>query len=180
MQPFSLLPYKGVHPRIDSTAYIADGARIVGDVEIHKNVSIWFNSVLRGDVQHICIGEGSNIQDLCMVHVTTNGNPTLVGKYVTVGHSVILHACTIEDFSLIGMGSTILDGAVIPPYSLVAAGSVVAPNKTFPEKSLIIGSPAKVKRLLTPAELAYLDYSAQHYIQVMKQYQQERGSFLST
>ena len=106
-----------------------------------------------------------------MVHVTTNGNPTLVGKYVTVGHSVILHACTIEDYSLIGMGSIILDGAIIPRYSLVAAGSVVSPNKTFPEKSLIIGSPARAKRLLTPEELAYLDYSAKHYISVMKQYQ---------
>ena len=170
MSAFSVLPYQGVHPRIDSTAFIADGVRIIGDVEIHKEVSIWFNAVLRGDVQRICIGEGSNIQDLTMIHVTTNGNPTIVGKYVTVGHSVILHACTIHDYSLIGMGSTILDGAVIPPYSLVAAGSVVAPKKTFPEKSLIIGSPAKAKRLLTPEELAYLDYSAKHYISVMKNY----------
>jgi carbonic anhydrase/acetyltransferase-like protein (isoleucine patch superfamily) len=175
MHQFSLLSYNGIRPRIDSTAYIAAGVRIIGDVEIHKDVSIWFNAVLRGDVQRICIGEGSNIQDLSMVHVTTNGNPTLVGKFVTVGHSVILHACTIEDYSLIGMGSTILDGAVIPRYSLVAAGSVISPNKTFPEKSLIIGSPAKAKRLLTEKELAYLDYSATHYMSVMKQYQREGG-----
>jgi len=174
MANFSLLPYNGILPRIHPSVYLADGARIIGDVEIGKDASIWFNSVLRGDVNYIRIGEGSNIQDLTMVHVTTNGNPTIVGKYVTVGHSVTLHACTIQDYALIGMGSTILDGAIIPPYSLVAAGSVVSPNKTFPEKSLILGSPAQVKRPLTPEELTYLELSASHYIEVMNQYKMQR------
>lgn len=144
--------YQEFKPKYNDTCFIAQGAVVIGKVDLADNVNVWFNCVLRGDVNQITIGENTNIQDLCMLHVTEENSLT-VGKNVTIGHSAILHACTIEDGCLIGMGAKVLDGAVIGKNSLVAAGSVVPPGKTYPPGSFIVGSPAKVVRALDPREV---------------------------
>jgi len=143
--------------------YIADGARVMGSVALHANTSIWFNAVLRGDCELITIGEGSNVQDLSMVHADY-GVPVNVGKFVTIGHQVCLHGCTIGDGALIGIHATVLNGAVIGEGSLVGANSLVGEGKKFPPRSLILGAPAKVVRELTDEEVAKLRASAQHYM----------------
>lgn len=147
-----------LHPR----SFVADGARLVGAVTLDEGASVWYNSVLRGDLAGIVIGRESNIQDNCTVHVE-HDKPTLIGARVTVGHGVILHACTVEDGCLIGMGSILLDGVLIKKNSLVGAGSLVPPGKTYPEGSLILGSPARVARKLTEAEIEDIAESARHY-----------------
>jgi len=166
-----ILPYKNQHPDIDSTAWIAPGAVVIGDVKMGKDSAVWFGCVIRGDVHYIEIGERSNIQDLSMVHVThykkedrSDGNPTIIGDDVTVGHRVMLHGCTVENACLIGMSATILDGAVIGKESIVGAGSLVTKNKVFPPRSLIMGSPAKVVRELSDDEVAELYASAKRYV----------------
>ena len=166
-----ILPYKNQHPDIDSTAWVAPGAVVIGDVKMGKDSAVWFGCVIRGDVHYIEIGERSNIQDLSMVHVThykkedrSDGNPTIIGDDVTVGHRVMLHGCTVENACLIGMSATILDGAVIGKESIVGAGSLVTKNKVFPPRSLIMGSPAKVVRELSDDEVAELYASAKRYV----------------
>lgn len=139
-------------PQIPDSCFIGDGAQIIGKVYLEENVSVWHNCVLRGDENDIRIGENTNVQDLSVLH-NTKKDPLIVGKNVTIGHHVVLHGCTIEDSCLIGMGAIILDGAVIGKGSVVAAGSVVPPGKKFPGNSLIMGSPAKVLRMLTPEEI---------------------------
>jgi carbonic anhydrase/acetyltransferase-like protein (isoleucine patch superfamily) len=153
-------------PKIEEEVFIAPSTDVIGRVHLSKGSNIWFRTVVRGDVNSIEIGEGTNIQDLCMLHVVEE-LPLIIGKGVSVGHSVTLHACTVEDNCLIGMGSTILDGAVIGRNSLVAAGSLVPPGKKYPEGSFIVGSPAVAKRKLSDDELkqygnhyfSYMDYS---------------------
>ena len=147
----SLYKFKNLSPKIGKLCFIADSADIIGDVRLGDNANIWFNCVLRGDINHITIGENTNIQDLSMLHVIDN-RPLIIGKNVTVGHQVTLHACSIEDSCLIGMGAIVLDGAVIKKNSIVAAGSVVPPGKTYPEGSMILGNPAKVVRALSTEE----------------------------
>lgn len=136
----------GKEPKIDPSCFIAPSADVLGDVSIGAGSSIWFNAVVRGDVHYIKIGEHTNVQDNCTLHVTNNFAALEIGSRVTIGHQALLHGCTIEDDCLIGMGSVILDKAVIRRGSIVAAGAVVPPGKEYPENSLIIGSPAKVKR----------------------------------
>jgi carbonic anhydrase/acetyltransferase-like protein (isoleucine patch superfamily) len=157
--------------------WIAPTASVIGNVTMGEDVSIWFGAVVRGDVHYITIGDRSNIQDLSMVHVThykkedmSDGNPTIIGNDVTVGHRVMLHGCTIEDACLIGMSATILDGAVIGKESIVGAGALVTKNKKFPPRSLIMGSPAKVVRELTDAEVAELYASATRYVSFKNEY----------
>lgn len=157
-------------PKINQAAFIANSADIIGDVQIDEDVSVWFNAVIRADLNFIKIGQKTNIQDSCIIHVTEQ-HPTIIGQGVTIGHSAIIHAATIEDNSLIGMSSTILDGAVIGKYSLVAAGSVVLQKALIPEGSLVIGSPAKVKRLLTDEERQLLVESAVNYVKYAKSFQ---------
>lgn len=140
-----------IHPG----SFIADRAVLIGRVIIKRGASIWFNAVLRADIADIVIGEYSNIQDNCVVHVDYD-TPTIVGDYVTVGHGAILHACKIGNNTLIGMGAVVLDRAIIPDNCLVAAGALVPPGKTFPEGTLILGNPAKVARTLTPDEVKHL------------------------
>jgi carbonic anhydrase/acetyltransferase-like protein (isoleucine patch superfamily) len=147
-----------IHPK----AFVAEGACLIGAVTLKEGASVWYNSVLRADLEPIVIGENSNIQDGCVVHVD-RGKPTLVGRNVTVGHGVVLHACTIEDDSLVGIGSVVLDGAVIRRRSLLGAGSVVPPGKSYPEGSLILGSPAKVVRMLSADEIEKISEAAKHY-----------------
>ncbi len=161
--------FKDKKPSVHPHAFIAEGACLIGAVTLAEGASVWYNSVLRADLEPILIGRNSNIQDGCVIHVE-EGKPTSVGENVTVGHHVVLHACTIKDLALIGMGSVILDGAVIPSRTLVAAGSLVPPGKTYPEGSLVLGSPARVARKLTQAEIESLAVSATHYREFWESY----------
>jgi carbonic anhydrase/acetyltransferase-like protein (isoleucine patch superfamily) len=169
--------FKQWSPTMKINTWIAPTASVIGNVTMGEDVSIWFGAVVRGDVHYITIGDRSNIQDLSMVHVThykkedmSDGNPTIIGNDVTVGHRVMLHGCTIEDACLIGMSATILDGAVIGKESIVGAGALVTKNKKFPPRSLIMGSPAKVVRELTDAEVAELYASATRYVSFKNEY----------
>jgi len=172
-----IYPFKKWIPEPSKSTWIADSADVIGNVTLGDNVSIWFGCVIRGDVHRIKIGDRSNIQDLSMVHVThykkedmSDGNPTIIGNDVTVGHRVMLHGCTIKDACLIGMSATILDGSVIGKESIVGAGSLVTKNKKFPPRSLIMGSPAKVVRQLTDAEVQELYDSAKRYVEFKDSY----------
>ena len=145
---------------------------IIGDVEIAKDANIWYNCVIRGDVNYIRIGEKTNIQDGTIIHVASIGGdfPTIIEEEVTVGHAAIIHACYVEKGCLIGMGATILDGAKIGKNSLVAAGSVVTPGTQIPEKSLVMGSPGKVKRELTDEEIVDLEKFWKGYVELNEIY----------
>lgn len=153
----------GKTPQVDSTAWIADSAQVMGHVTLGPDASVWFGCVLRGDTESMTIGEGSNIQDLTVMHAD-HGLPLTLGKHVTVGHKVMLHGCTIGDESLIGIGAIVLNGARIGKNCLVGAGSLVTEGKEFPDGSMIMGTPAKVVRELTPEQIEGLRLSAQHYI----------------
>lgn len=173
-----LYSYKNLAPKLGSNTWIAPSADIVGDVTCGEECSIWFGCVVRGDVHYIQIGDRVNIQDLSMIHVThykkedkSDGNPTIIGDDVTIGHRVMLHGCTIESACLIGMSATILDGAVIGKESIVGAGALVTKNKVFPPRSLIMGSPAKVVRELSDVEVAELYASAKRYVTFKSEYQ---------
>jgi carbonic anhydrase/acetyltransferase-like protein (isoleucine patch superfamily) len=144
-------------------AKIYDGAKVVGDVELKSNVSVWYNAVVRGDQAPISVDENSNIQDNCVVHVSKN-YPVKIGKNVSLGHGAIIHGCTIEDNVLVGMGAIILNGAKISKNCLVGAGALVTENKEFPEGSLIIGSPAKAVRQLTEEQIKGIQENADEYI----------------
>jgi len=154
-------------PVIDSEAFVADKAVIIGRVILKKGASVWYNAVLRADIADIVIGEYSNIQDNCVIHVDYD-TPAIIGDYVTVGHGAILHACKIGDNTLIGMGAVVLDRAIIPENCLVAAGALVPPGKTFPSGTLILGNPAKVARTLTPEEIQHLREHALSYYDLWK------------
>lgn len=160
----NIMSVRGFTPKIDSSAYIAPSAQLIGNVQIGARASIWFNSVLRGDVCEILIGDETNIQDGSVIHGTFNKFSTKIGKRVTVGHMVMLHGCTIGDKCLIGMGSILMDGCEIAEKSIVAAGSLVSEGKRFPAGVLIMGRPAKVVRELTAEELGFLDQSADNYL----------------
>ncbi len=165
-----ILPYKGKKPELGTSTFIAPGAVVIGDLEIGKESSVWFNTVIRGDVNFIRIGDRTNIQDNSTVHVTSGGNPTIIGNDVTIGHNAIIHAATIHDACLVGMGAIILDGAVIGKESLIGAGSLVNKGMQIPPRSLVYGSPAKVIRTLSDDEVKGLYHSAEHYVEVARQY----------
>jgi carbonic anhydrase/acetyltransferase-like protein (isoleucine patch superfamily) len=165
-----LLPYNNTSPKIAQGVFIAPNATIIGDVEIDEDASIWFNTVVRGDVNYIRVGPKTNIQDLCMCHVTVNKWPLLIGEGVTIGHSVVAHGCVIKDYCLIGMGARILDGAQVGPYALVAAGAVVREGFVIPEYSLVAGVPAQVKRRLNDKEIENLTASAARYVDYKNTY----------
>jgi carbonic anhydrase/acetyltransferase-like protein (isoleucine patch superfamily) len=163
MDPTDRARFLFVQPRIDPTAYVAAQAVVIGDVRLAAHSSVWPMSVLRGDINFIEIGEGTNIQDGSVVHLADD-MPTRVGKLVTVGHRAILHACTVEDECLIGMGATILDGAVIGRGSIIGAHALVTKDTRIPPGSLVMGTPAKVARALSPEEIAEIRTWADHYI----------------
>lgn len=165
----SLFKFKEFTPVFDSSVYFAPGSQIIGNIEISAESSIWHNCVLRGDVNKISIGSRTNIQDLSMLHVTED-NPLIIGNNVTIGHSVTLHGCTVNDFALIGMGATVLDKAEIGEFSIVAAGSVVPPGKVFPAKSMIMGAPAKVVRELKDIEVEMLKHHYLSYVGYAKDF----------
>src|ERR1700760_175204 len=149
-----LRPFRGVLPRIHQTAYIDDSAQVIGDVEIGEESSVWMCVVIRGDVHRIRIGRRSNVQDGTVVHVMKDTHATTIGDNVTIGHGAVVHGCTIEDHCLIGMGAILLNGAHVGSQSIVAAGTLLAEGMKVPPRSLVMGSPGKVKRLLTHAEVA--------------------------
>ena len=163
-------PYQGVRPTIAESAFIEETAAVIGDVAIGEDSSVWFNTVIRGDVHFIRIGNRTNIQDLCVVHVSHDTYATVLGDDVTVGHHVVLHGCTIKDRVLIGMGAIIMDGAVIGEDCVVGAGALVTEQTVVPPKSLVLGAPAKVKRAVTDKELAWIRESAHNYVRYAKQY----------
>lgn len=160
----TVIPYEGIHPRIPDSVYLAPGARITGDVEMGEECSVWFNTVIRGDVNRIRIGARTNVQDASVLHVTLERFSLTIGSEVTIGHNAILHGCVVEDLCLIGMGAIVMDGAVIGRGSMVAAGCLVSPGTQVPPGSLIVGSPGKVRRELSDEERAFLPQSAQHYV----------------
>ena len=152
-----------IEPRIDPAAYVSPHAIVIGDVRLGPRASVWPTAVLRGDINFIEIGEGSNIQDGCIVHLAED-LPVIVGKLVTVGHGAILHACTVEDECLIGMRATVLDGATIGAGSIVGAHSLVTKDMQIPPGSLVMGTPAKIVRALRPDEIAGIRTWADHYV----------------
>ncbi len=163
--------FQDTFPTIDDSVFVAENAVIIGDVKIQRNAGIWYNCVLRGDVNYIHIGENTNIQDGTIIHVSRTGDhPTIIENEVTVGHSATIHGCYIETGCLIGIGVIILDGARIGRNSLIAAGSLVTPNTEIPERSLVMGSPAKVKRELTDEEITDLERFWRGYVELNKAY----------
>jgi carbonic anhydrase/acetyltransferase-like protein (isoleucine patch superfamily) len=174
---FPVAPHHGVAPRLAAGAWVHPRATVIGDVSLGRDASVWPGAVIRGDVNSIAIGEASNIQDNSVLHVShkaaanPEGGALVIGARVTVGHSVILHACTIEDECLIGMGSIVLDRAVIRKHVLLGAGSLVPEGKVLEPGYLYLGRPAKPVRPLTDEEIAYFAYSAEHYVKLARSYQ---------
>ena len=172
----SLTSYLHTTPILGDRIYLHPSCQVIGDVRIGDDSSVWCNTVLRGDVNRIEIGRGSNIQDLTMGHVShkttdkPDGSPLIIGDYVTIGHSVILHGCRIGNECLIGMGSIILDDVVISDHVMVGAGSLVSQGKMLESGMLYLGRPAKAVRALTEEEVKYLRYSAEHYMRLKDDY----------
>jgi len=162
--------FGGHTPSLGAGVFVADTASIIGDVIIGDESSVWFSTVIRGDVMPIRIGARTSIQDNTVIHVTSDYAGTTIGSDVTVGHSAIVHACTVEDFCLIGMGSILLDGCRIGRGSLVGAGALVTPGTDIPPDSLVMGSPARVKRTLNDKEREQIRYGAEHYVQLARRY----------
>ena len=163
-------PFGERTPVIHESGFIAESAIVIGDVEIGADASVWFGSVIRGDVNYIRIGARTNIQDMTMIHVSSQTHATVLEEEITVGHRVTLHGCHVERGCLIGIGSILLDGVRIGAQSLIAAGSLLTPGTQIPPGVLVMGAPAKVKRELTEDELAYLDRSWRNYVELKAKY----------
>lgn len=172
----NIQPFQNQIPDIAESAYVHPNAIVIGDVSVGADSSIWPGTVVRGDVNLIRIGEGTNVQDLSMLHVShksswdPEGAPLIIGNHVTIGHTVILHGCTIEDESLIGMGSLVMDKVVVQKHVLLGAGSLVPEGKVLESGYLYLGRPAKKIRRLSDAEIEHFLYSANHYIKLKNQY----------
>jgi gamma-carbonic anhydrase len=164
--------FDGKSPRVGEGTFLADNAVLVGDVAVGARSSIWYGAVLRGDVFHIRVGDETSIQDNAVVHVTNGQNPTIIGSRVTIGHSVILHGCRIGDRCIVGMGSILLDLSEVGENCIIAAGAVVTPGTKIPPGTLAVGAPARPKRALNPDELAWIESSAAHYVDLAKKYQE--------
>ena len=162
--------YKGKNPKIANSAFIAPSAIVIGDVEIGEDTNIWFSSVVRGDVNFIRIGENCNIQDMSMLHVTTNREPLIISSNCTLGHRVTAHGCTLKDYSFAGIGATLLDGSELGEYSILAAGSLLTNGKVIPPESLAMGIPAKVIRRITSKERKMIEETVQGYKRLKDEY----------
>jgi carbonic anhydrase/acetyltransferase-like protein (isoleucine patch superfamily) len=171
-----LRPYKGVSPRIPDSCYVDDSAQVVGDVTLGEHASIWMNAVVRGDVNFIRIGANSNVQDCSVLHGMLNQYHVELGEWVTVGHSVTLHGCVVEDRCLIGMGAIILNGARIGADSIIAAGTLIPERTVIEPGSLVMGSPGKVRKKLSEEEKASILVYARNYLGYKEQYLKERNS----
>lgn len=170
-----ILKFEDKEPILGKNVFVADTARVIGEVVLEDEVSIWYGAVLRGDIGKIVIGKRSNIQDNSVLHITPPKFPVIVGEDVTVGHGVILHGCKIGSRSLIGMGAVVLDGVEIGEESIVAAGAVVPPGKKFPKRSLIMGVPAKVVREITDEDVKGILQNAEEYVELGKRHLKEYG-----
>lgn len=174
-----LTSYLGNFPLAGESVYVHPSAQVIGDVILGEESSVWCNAVVRGDVNRIRIGRCSNVQDLTMCHVShktpakPEGSPLIIGDYVTIGHSVILHGCRIGNECLVGMGTIVMDDAVIPDRVMIGAGSLVPPAKVLESGMLYIGRPVQAVRALTVDEIDYLRYSAEHYVRVKNNYMEE-------
>jgi len=162
--------FQNISPKIHETAFVAENATVIGDVEIGAESSVWFNAVVRGDVNFIRIGARTNIQDASVIHVSSKTHPTVLEDEITLGHRVTLHGCYVERGCLIGIGAIVLDGARIGKNSLIAAGSLVTPDTQIPPRSLVMGSPARVRRKLTDDEIYNLARFWQNYTELLKVY----------
>jgi carbonic anhydrase/acetyltransferase-like protein (isoleucine patch superfamily) len=170
-----IFPYNGILPTIHESAFIAPGAVIIGDVHIGPETGVWFGCVIRGDVNAIRIGARTNIQDGTVIHVTRKTGPTTIGSGITIGHQVLLHACTLMDDCFVGMGATIIDGVVVERGAFIAAGSVVTPHKRVPTGQMWGGNPAKYMRDLKPEETAFIPVSAENYVRHVHEYKAQLG-----
>lgn len=162
--------FNGTSPKIHETAFVTDDAIVIGDVEIGEDSSVWFGSIVRGDVNYIRIGARTNIQDATVIHVSSKTHPTILGDEITVGHRVTLHGCTVGNGCLIGIGAILMDGVEVGEQSLVGAGTLLTPGTIIPPRSLVIGSPGRVKRALAEDEIAFLDRSWRNYTKLKKEY----------
>ena len=165
-----LFKYRNILPKVEKDVFIGPGSYVIGNVKIGSKSSIWFNTIIRGDVEKIRIGKNTNIQDLTMVHCTTKGYGTSIGSNVTIGHNCVVHDCRIEDNSLIGMSTTLLDGSVIESGAMVAAGSLVTQGKIVKTGELWSGQPAKFMRKLTSNETKFFQISADRYYKLSQEY----------
>ena len=170
-----LKTYRGIAPTIAPSAFIENTAVVIGDVVIGSDSNVWFHAVIRGDVHSIRIGHRTNIQDLCLLHVTHDTHPLTLGDDITVGHHAVLHGCTVQDRVLIGMGAIIMDGVVIEEDCIIGAGALITERVHIPSKSLVMGYPAKVKRTLTDTEIQKIKESATNYIRYAQQYVAEQN-----
>ena len=170
----NIIPYKSILPKIAANVYIATNAAVIGAVEIGEECGIWFSVTIRGDVEPIKIGARTNIQDNTVIHCTRGGHPANIGSGVTIGHGVILHACTIHDNAFVGMGAIVMDDCVVESGAMLAAGAVLTPRKTIPTGQLWAGSPAKYFRDLTEAEIAFIPKSAANYVKHVYEYLEEK------
>jgi gamma-carbonic anhydrase len=165
-----IIDYKGARPRIGREVFVAPNATVIGQVTLGDQSSVWYGSVVRGDVGTIAIGARTNLQDLSVVHVTTNKHDTKIGSDVVVGHRVVLHGCTVGDRCLIGMGSVVMDGADVGDFALVGAGALVTPGTKIPAGAMALGSPAKVVRQLTDNERRAIEENAAHYVDLAREH----------
>jgi carbonic anhydrase/acetyltransferase-like protein (isoleucine patch superfamily) len=174
-------PYLDISPQLAERVYLHESAHLIGDVRLGDDSSVWLNAVVRGDVNRIVIGRATNIQDFVMCHVSHKsdskplGSPLIIGDHVTIGHSAILHGCEIGNECLIGMGSIVMDDAILAANVMIGAGSLVPPGKRLESGFLYVGRPVEKVRALTPAEIAYLRYSAEHYVRVKNNYLADAG-----
>lgn len=171
-----LRPFRSVLPTVDPTAYVDVSAQVIGDVHLGAESSVWMNVVIRGDVNRIRIGARTNVQDLTLVHVMRQTHPTVIGDNVTIGHSAVIHGCTIEDRCLIGMGAVLLNGCRVGTGSIVAAGTVVPEGMVIPPGSMVMGVPGKVRRTLTPEEDASIVWYADNYVRHRLDFQGDGAS----
>jgi carbonic anhydrase/acetyltransferase-like protein (isoleucine patch superfamily) len=162
--------YGDTYPRVHPTAFVEASAHVIGDVELGEDASVWFTTVIRGDVNYVRVGRGTNIQDGTIIHVNRNGTPTILGDFVTVGHAARLHGCAIASNCLIGIGAVVLDGVELGEECLVAAGALVAPGTKVPPRSMLMGAPAKVRRQVTAEDLDLIHRSAANYVRLKGQY----------
>lgn len=162
--------YNGLAPKLGARVFIAEGAQVIGDVEVGDDSSIWFNAVVRGDIHHIRIGRRTNIQDGSVCHVMRGECPVILGDSVTIGHGVVLHGCTVESHCLVGMNSTLLNNAVVGEHSIVAAGALITEGMVIPPRSLVMGVPARVRRSLTDEEVSSIDAYAERYYEYKSAY----------
>src|SRR5689334_4451821 len=165
-----ILPYRGIRPRISAHAWLAPNATVAGDVEIAAGANLWFGVIVRGDAAPVLIGENTNLQDGTVVHVSSRQPPTRIGANVTIGHMALIHACTLEDGSFVGMKACVMDGAVVESGAWVAAGAVVTPGKRVPKGQLWAGTPARYLRDVTSEEALYIERLPQQYARLADEY----------